>query len=181
MRHSWILILFAGLVLFSTPNAFGQSGGDAAEKADNLRLQLIDVQSREADLQERLRQLDEDLKPENIERSLAGIGSTRPEELREHRRRQLQIERDKVAAQLALLEKNRTDLESAIVAADAEAYHQSARAISPATLDQAVLAQVSVLPLWVTLLIALVLLGMVTAALIFVVKRLQRSRGAQSG
>ncbi|HZI85279.1 MAG TPA: hypothetical protein VFD48_00485 [Pyrinomonadaceae bacterium] len=181
MRHSWILVLFAGLVLFSTPNAFGQSGGDAAEKADNLRLQLIDVQTREADLQERLRQLDEDLKPENIERSLAGIGSTRPEELREYRRRQLQIERDKVAAQLALLAKNRTDLESAIVAADAEAYHQSARAISPTTLDQAVLVQVSVLPLWVTLLIALVLLGMVTAALIFVVKRLQRSRGMQSG
>jgi hypothetical protein len=46
MRHSWILVLFAGLVLFSTPNAFGQSGGDAAEKADNLRLQLIDVQTK---------------------------------------------------------------------------------------------------------------------------------------
>jgi hypothetical protein len=82
---------------------------------------------------------------------------------------------------LALLEKNRTDLESAIVSADAEAYHQSARTISPTTLDQAVIAQVSALPLWVTLLIALVLLAMVTAALIFVIKRLQRSRGLQSG
>ena len=51
-----------------------------------------------------LQQLDESIKPENIERSLAGIGSTRPEELRETRRRQLTIERDGVLAQLKTLE-----------------------------------------------------------------------------
>ena len=83
MKLGLISILLTSLVLVSTSSIFAQSTTDAAEKADNLRLQLLDVQAKEAALQERVRQLDEDLKPENIERSLAGIGSTRPEELRE--------------------------------------------------------------------------------------------------
>ena len=102
----------------------------AAEEADNLRLQLLDVQAQEENLRARAAQLDEALKPENIERSLAGVGSTRPEELRETRRKQLQIERDGVAAQLRILESSRTRLETAIRDADARAYHESA-GVSP--------------------------------------------------
>ena len=98
----------------------------AAQEADDLRLQLLDVQTQEEGLRARAVELDEALKPENIERSLAGVGSTRPEELREARRRQLQIERDGVAAQLRTLETSRTRLEAAIRDADARAYHQSA-------------------------------------------------------
>jgi hypothetical protein len=64
-------------------------------------------------------ELDEAIKPENIERSLAGVGSTRPEELRESRRRQLAIQRDGVQAQLRTLETSRQRLESAIANAEA--------------------------------------------------------------
>jgi hypothetical protein len=71
--------------------------------------------------------LDESLKPENIERSLAGIGSTRPEELREQRRRQLTIERDGVQAQLKTLETSRQRLETALANAEVLAYQESAR------------------------------------------------------
>jgi len=71
--------------------------------------------------------LNEALKPENIERSLAGVGSTRPEELRESRRRQLTIERDGVQAQLNTLEAGKQRLETALQNAEILAYQQSAR------------------------------------------------------
>ena len=99
----------------------------AAEEADNLRLQLIDVQTQQETLRSRAAELDEALKPENIERSLAGIGSTRPEELRAARRKQLQIERDGITAQLRILDTSRSRLEAAILDADTRAYHESAR------------------------------------------------------
>jgi hypothetical protein len=173
MKLGLISILLTSLVFVSTSSIFAQSATDAAEKAENLRLQLLDVQAKEADLQERVRQLDEDMKPENIEHSMAGIGSTRPEELREHRRRQLQIERDSLIIQLGTLAKSRASLESAIATADAEAYHQSAK---PATLDQLLLTQFSVLPPWLTLLILTLVLALGIAGLALFIKRLQRSR-----
>src|SRR6266403_6070062 len=61
------------------------------DRAVSLRAQLVETQAKQAELQTRLEQLEEDLKPENIERSLAGVGSTHPEELREARRRELEI------------------------------------------------------------------------------------------
>jgi chromosome segregation ATPase len=102
----------------------------AAERVEKLRAQLLEVQTKEDGLRTRLAQLDESIKPENIERSLAGVGSTRPEELREARRRQLTIERDGVVAQLKTLETSRQRLEAAISNAEALAYQESAQ---PAT------------------------------------------------
>lgn len=98
----------------------------AQEKAANLRSQLAEVEAKQAELQTRLQQLEENLKSENIERSLAGVGSTRPEDLREQRRRQLEIERNGVKAQLDILTRSHSRLETAIAQADAETYRQSA-------------------------------------------------------
>jgi hypothetical protein len=98
----------------------------AQEIAANFRVQLSEVQVRQAEMQARDEQLEEDLKPENIERSLAGIGSTRPEQLREQRRRQLEIARARVHLQLDELDRSQTRLETAIAEADAVAYWQSA-------------------------------------------------------
>jgi hypothetical protein len=160
------LLLFAFLV-----TAQAQQETSAAESAENLRLQLLEVQAREEGLRARAEQLDEALKPENIERSLAGVGSTRPEELRETRRRQLQIERDGVAAQLKVLESSRTRLEAAIVDADARAYQQSALTASPQ--NRMVVTQ---LP-WSTPLLVSGSAGFVVAGLVagfFVRRRLRR-------
>ena len=99
---------------------------NAQEVAANFRLQLSEVQVRQAEMQARDEQLEEDLKPENIERSVAGIGSTRPELLREHRQRQLEIARASVRLQLDELDRSRARLEAAIAEADALAYWQSA-------------------------------------------------------
>ena len=100
-----------------------QSG--AQERAARLRAGLTDLQAQQADLQGCLTQLDEDIKPENIERSLAGVGSTHPEDLREARRRQLEIQRKGIQSQLDNLATTRTRLEAAIAAADAQSYRET--------------------------------------------------------
>ena len=113
------------LLLVFSAAAYAQES--AAESVDKLKMELLEVQGQEEALRTRIQDLDEALKPENIERSLAGIGSTRPEELRESRRRQLTIERDGVMAQLRTVENNRQRLETALANAEIVAYQQSAR------------------------------------------------------
>jgi hypothetical protein len=122
-------VFFLGGVMILNPlgnRVAAQGQTTAQEKAASLRSQLTDVEAKQSELQTRLQTLDEKLKPENIEHSLAGIGSTRPEDLREQRRRQLEIERNGVQAQLNLLAVSHSRLETAIAQADAEAYRQSA-------------------------------------------------------
>jgi chromosome segregation ATPase len=109
----------------------------AQEKLASLRLQLSELEAKQSELQTRLQQLDENLKPENIEHSLAGVGSTRPEELREQRRRQLEIERNGVRAQLDLLAASHTRLQSAIARAEADAYRESAAPVINASAEAA--------------------------------------------
>jgi len=132
MKLGLSLILFIALIPAFTAGVAGQSESGAAQTADDLRVQLLEVQAKEAELQARARQLDEDLKPENIERSLAGVGSTRPEELRELRRRQLILERDSVRAQLKLLGTSRERLAAVIRTAETQGYQQSAEGATPA-------------------------------------------------
>jgi hypothetical protein len=98
----------------------------AQERANAIRAQLIEVQAKQESLRARLSYLEEDLKPENIEKSLAGIGSTRPEDLRDSRRRQLELEKTTIQSQLKLLAESQTRLETSLVRADTDAYHQSA-------------------------------------------------------
>jgi hypothetical protein len=133
------LFLFLVLVTFSSA-VFAQETASPEQTVETLRAQLLEAQAKETALQDRERQLDEDLKPENIERSLAGVGSTRPEELRESRRRQLSIERDGVRAQLKLVTSGRERLESLVRTAEAQAYQESAERSAP-LLDQAQLGR----------------------------------------
>ena len=126
------------LILLSFAVVNGQEATSAAETVDQIKLRLLDLEAKEQELKYRKVELEEALKPENIERSLAGIGSTRPEELREARRRQLTIERDGVAAQLKILENTRTRLESQLAEAQGRAYQESARQAAP---TQALVAQ----------------------------------------
>ena len=98
----------------------GMAQESVQERAASLRAQLVEVQAKQAELQARLQQIEEDLKPENIEHSLAGVGSTHPEELREARRRQLEIQKTSMQSQLEILAASRTRLETSIATADAE-------------------------------------------------------------
>jgi hypothetical protein len=124
MKFRIISISFVACLCFLlVPSTRAQN---AAEVAAGLRAQLAEVKAQQADLQQRLLTLDEALKPENIQNSLAGVGSTRPEELREQRRRQLEKEKAGVVAQLERLAASERRLENAVAAADAAAYQQSA-------------------------------------------------------
>jgi hypothetical protein len=87
-----------------------------------LKQQLLDIEFKETQLRMRLEELDGLLKPEAIERALAGVGSTRPEELREHRHKLLTIERTGLQEQLDLLEGERGQVEEAIAAKENEVY-----------------------------------------------------------
>ena len=94
--------------------------GRAEQRAESLRAQLISTQEKETSITARLDQIEFDLRPENIERTVATFGSTRPEDARDARRRGLETERTMLRSQRDTLQTSRTRLESAIVTADAE-------------------------------------------------------------
>ena len=85
-----------------------------------MRAQLQSTQEKETNLAGRLEQIEFDIRPENIERTVATFGSTHPEDAREARRRGLENERTMLRSQLDTLQTSRLRLESAIVTADAE-------------------------------------------------------------
>jgi len=92
----------------------------AEQRAEQLRSQLMDIQSKIADFEARLEQIEWALRPENLESSMAGYGSTRPEAARDARKKQLEGERTRVQAQLKLAESSKSRLEVAVSNADSE-------------------------------------------------------------
>jgi len=91
----------------------------AEQRAESLRAQQLDTESKLADAQSKLEQIEYQLRPENIERA-AGYGTTHPEEAREARRRQLENEKSRLQAQTKILETSRARLEASVATADAE-------------------------------------------------------------
>ena len=136
MRNLLILCLTATFTISVqfTPSIRAQT--TAQERAAGLRAQLLEVETKQSNLQTRLQEVDEKLKPENIEKAFAGVGSTHPEELRAQRRRELEIERNGLRAQLDLLSTSHTRLERAISRAEAEAYRQSAAPPAETTAEE---------------------------------------------
>jgi len=113
-----LIVIAFGLVW--TVAAQQRTGSQVSASA--LKQQLLEIESKETLIRMRLEELDEQLKPESIERELAGIGSVHPEKLREHRRKLLTIERNGLQTQLDLLEEDRARVEAAIAAAEAAEY-----------------------------------------------------------
>ena len=91
----------------------------AEQAAQTLRSQLSGQIDKEAELQNKIEQLDLQMQPENIERDTAVIGSLRPEQVREARRKQLENEKTRAAQQLQQTQAARTRLEAAVANADA--------------------------------------------------------------
>lgn len=114
-----LAVLFA-LTLLAT-RAPAQEATTIDRQIESLRAQLRDVTDKETQLQAREQQLDEDLKPENIEHSLSGVGTTDASALRDQRRQQLEREKSSVEEQLRSLASSRGQLEASIASAEAEA------------------------------------------------------------
>jgi hypothetical protein len=126
MKSAMIAFLMIVATTWFSSTAYSQRKQSAIETVQDLKLQLIELDAKQESARLQVQQLEEALKPENIERSLAGFGSTRPEEVREQRRRQLLIEKKTADAQLEQLTLKRTQLETALSAAEVQAYQQSA-------------------------------------------------------
>lgn len=128
MRHIFISLL---LVLGGAFPAWAQDVSAVEIQIERLRSQLRDVVDREAQLQDRVSRLDEDLRPENVERSVASVGTTDAAALRARRREQLEREKADVAGQLAEVSTKRAKLETEIAAAEAEAVRLKAASLAP--------------------------------------------------
>ena len=161
-----IFVIILATSCFSS-TAYSQTKQSAVETVQDLKLQLIELDARQETAKLQGQQLEEALKPENIERSLAGVGSTKPEELREQRRRQLLIEKKAADAQLEQLTLKRTQLETALSAAEVQAYQQSAD--GPRVENS--LRVASITPTW---LLALGLLAILVIAVVLCISVLLR-------
>ena len=90
----------------------------AEERAGILRKQLIELIEKETSFKMRLAQLEEDMRPENIERTLSTYGTTRTVELRDTRRRVMENEKRGVESLLQLTTQGRIRTEEDVRQAD---------------------------------------------------------------
>ena len=90
----------------------------AEQRAEILRKQLFELIEKETSLKSRLVQIDEDMRPESIERALNPYGTTRTAELRDARRRVLENDRKGFDSLLNLTTQSRLRLEDDVKQAD---------------------------------------------------------------
>jgi phosphoenolpyruvate-protein kinase (PTS system EI component) len=91
----------------------------AEQRAEIMRKLLLELIEKETALKIRQTQIEEDMRPESIERAMSGIGSTRTVEMRDTRRRVLETERRGVESLLNLTTQGRIKLEEDLRQADA--------------------------------------------------------------
>jgi len=90
----------------------------AEQRAESLRKQSFDLLEKENSIKTKLEQIENDLRPESVDRSVAFTGSLRPEELRAARRKSLEAERSNLQTLLAEIQRTRTSVDANVVKAD---------------------------------------------------------------
>jgi hypothetical protein len=90
----------------------------AEQRAESLRKQVFEMIEKETVTRTRLDSIDLDIRPESIERNVALVGTMRPEELREARRRSLSAEKTNLQTLLADIQRTRSVLEQNLQRAD---------------------------------------------------------------
>lgn len=123
------IFIGALLALAAVSPSWGQDVSAVELQIERLRAQLRDVVDHEAQLQDRARRLEDDLKPESIDRSVAAVGTTDAAALRARRREQIEKQKADVGAQLSEAAAKRAKLEAEIAAAEAEAVRLKAAAL----------------------------------------------------
>jgi len=91
----------------------------AEQRAEMLRKQLIEMMEKETALKSRVVQLEEDMRPENVDRAMSGIGGTRTAEMRDTRRRVLENERKGLESIVSQISLSRIRLQEDVRDADA--------------------------------------------------------------
>jgi chromosome segregation ATPase len=92
----------------------------AEQRAESLRTQLREVTDKEFQYQERLAEIEYELRPDSIQRRAALIGSLNPSAVRDAIQQQFERERTRIQKQLELLGASHTRLEAAVSTADTE-------------------------------------------------------------
>ena len=90
----------------------------AETRAESLRKQLFEIVEKEATVRTRLEQISFDARPEMIERTSAFVGSLRPEEIREQRRKSLDAEKRNLELLVIQIQTTRASLEENVQKAD---------------------------------------------------------------
>ena len=88
-------------------------------RVETLQKELGDIGARETSLQNRLDEIELQLRPDQIEQARAGVGSMRPEEDREAMKQRLTNEKRRIQTQLDQLQQNRVRIQSSISSAEA--------------------------------------------------------------
>ena len=82
----------------------------AEQRSESLRKQLFEMIEKENSVKSRLEQIEFDIRPEMIERTLQLSGSMKPEEVRDNRRKSLAAERTNLQALLTEIQSTRSNL-----------------------------------------------------------------------
>ena len=89
------------------------------QRGEALQLHLFEIGEKEGPLQARLDQINQQLRPEALERTMAGVGSVHPEDARDEVRKRLSGERARLQAQLDLLRQDRGRTQASLATTDA--------------------------------------------------------------
>lgn len=90
----------------------------AEQRAETLRKQMFEMIEKESQIKTKLDQIESDIRPEMLERQVAFAGSLRPEELREARRKNLDVEKRNLQTLLTDIQTVRANLELNVQKAD---------------------------------------------------------------
>ena len=89
------------------------------QRGEVLQMRLLDIAEKEGGLQSRVEQVNEQLRPENLDATLAGVGSLRPEDAREDTRKRLSTEKQRIQTHLDLLRQDRVRTQASLASSDA--------------------------------------------------------------
>jgi chromosome segregation ATPase len=89
------------------------------QRVETLQKELADIGARETSLQNRLDEIEAQLRPDQIEQARAGVGSMRPEEDREAMKQRLTNEKRRIQTQLDQFQQNRVRIQTSISSAEA--------------------------------------------------------------
>jgi TolA-binding protein len=87
-------------------------------RAESLRKQLFEMIEKENTVKSRLEQIQFDSRSEVVDRAVAMVGSLRPEEIRDQRRKSLEAEKRNLESLLTQIQTSRATLESSVERAD---------------------------------------------------------------
>lgn len=90
----------------------------AEQRAESLRRQSFEMIEKENTIRTKLDQIERDLRPESIDRSVAFAGSLRPEELRTARKKSLEVERTNLQNLLTEIQRTKTSIDLNVQKAD---------------------------------------------------------------